>query len=93
MGSYRLIKYGSISGGDNASGEVTSNADTFGDLKAEETTIGALASGMSALAKVEGKPNVKLTSDSQTLPEGPFTLYFVMDKNASGKWKQGQLKK
>ena len=85
MQGTRSIKYGSISGGDGASGTIFSAAATYGELKNENQSIGALATGMSALIKLPSGGNpVKVTSDSQSLPEGDFTLYFVMDKNNSG---------
>lgn len=81
----RKIKYGSIADSGATGGEIFSSATTFGELKEQEATIGVLSAGMSALAKPEGGgANVKLTSDSQSLPEGGFTLWFVLDKNASG---------
>jgi len=81
----RSITYGSTQGGENSSGQTFSAAATWGQLKEEEPKIGALAiSGMNALIKYAGQ-SINLTSDSQTLPAGDFTLYFVMSKNNSGR--------
>ncbi len=80
MGSTRQITYGSIS--DQAGAQTTySAAETWGELKTQERSIGLLSTGMSALV---GGTSEKLTSDSQRLPEGDFSLYFVLEKNNSG---------
>lgn len=84
MQSTRAIKYGSVSGGTGSSGSIYSAAETWGELKKEDTTIGALAVGMGALVKREDGSNLKLTNDSQTLPTGDFAIYFVTEKNNSG---------
>ena len=84
MGATRSIKYGSVSGGANSSGSVYSASETWGELKAEDSTIGALATGMGALVKRPDGTNIKLTDDNQQLPVGEFTIYFVTEKNNSG---------
>lgn len=80
----RSIKYGSVSGGSNSTGSVYSSASTWGELKKEDANIGALSVGMGALVKLGNGSNLKLTDDSQRLPEGEFTIYFVTEKNNSG---------
>jgi hypothetical protein len=79
----RQIKFGSTQDA-SLKGEVFSNAATWGELKSSEQRIANLSIGMSALAKVSKGENIKLTSDSDTLPEGNFNLWFVSEKNNSG---------
>lgn len=80
----RLVKYGSVSGGSNSTGQLYSSAETWGELKAEDPTIGALAMGMGAIVKLEGGGSLKLDSDTEQLPTGEFTIFFVTEKNNSG---------
>jgi len=61
---------------------VFSAATTWGQLKSEDAELGARSIGMKAFVK---ETSTSLTSDSQSLPEGDFTLYFLVEKNDSGK--------
>lgn len=80
----RSITYGSISGGENSNGTIQSNAETWGDLKAQEANIAALSVGRKAVVKFPGN-DFTISSDSDQLPDGDFKLYFVVDKNDSGR--------
>lgn len=77
----RKITYASTTSAAADPKTVFSAAETWGDLKKEDADIGAKAHGMRACIR-EG--NITLTSDSQKLPTGDFTLYFLVEKNNSG---------
>lgn len=82
MGLTRKINYGSIS--NNQNGEVYSGAETWGELKSAEPVIGSLAVNMTAVVHTASGTQIKVTSDSQRLPESDFTIYFILEKNNSG---------
>lgn len=84
----RKVTYGSVSGTAGSTGSVFSNAATWGQLKTEQASIGAQAAGMTSMIRLANGSNVKLTSEDQSLPEGDFTIYFLLQKNDSGKCTQ-----
>lgn len=63
--------------------EVISGAETWGELKAEHSEIGAESVGMKAYIRTGVQTTI--TSDSHRLPEGDFDFVFVADKNDSGR--------
>lgn len=75
----RRVKYVSVQ--DNLPASVVTAAETWGQLKEEVPTIGLKASGMKVHIK---ETNTEVTSDSQYLPVGDFSLYFLIEKNKSG---------
>jgi hypothetical protein len=81
----RKVTYASTA---NMSGASThySAAESWGELKNESPDIEAKSMGMKAWLKGEG-PNkgTAITSDTQRLPEGDIVIYFLVDKNDSGR--------
>lgn len=85
MQATRNVQYASITNS-SMSGNIYSSASTFGELKGEDAQIGALASsGMKALIKDGNGNEYQVTGDSTQLPEGDFKMYFVNNKNDSGR--------
>ena len=84
MGATRKITYASTASMTGAS-VVFSAASTWGELKKEQTDLDAKSLGMKAWVKGD-TPNsgFALTNDNQSLPDGDFVLYFLVDKNDSG---------
>lgn len=87
MQSTRKITYASVS---NLSGgnTVFTSAETRDQLYAEFTEIEMLAKGMKPWIKKANDPSDKgyaLSSGHTTLPEGDAILYFLVDKNDSGR--------
>lgn len=85
----RKIVYASIS---NTSGAQTvySAATTWGELKKEFSDIEAKSIGMKPWIKGDASDpsNSKgfhLSGDGTTLPTGDFVLYFLVEKNDSGR--------
>jgi len=80
MGATRKITYAST----NFLGEpkVTySAAETWGELKTQEQELSAASVGFKAFIT---EPRTELSSPSQKLPEGDFSIIFLVDKNSSG---------
>lgn len=86
MQATRKITYGSVA---NTLGAQTifSAATTWGELKNENADVGALGMNMKPWIKgdAQNTQGYGLTSDSSPLPAGDFTLYFLVNKNDSGK--------
>lgn len=85
MAGTRQITYASVS--DTAGGQVVfSDAETWGSLKASENDILMKSNKMKAWVKAENGvgPGYSLQSDEAKLPDGNFTLTFIVDKNDSG---------
>lgn len=80
----RKVTYGSVSGVAGSTGSLFSNASTWGQLKTEQAEIGAKSTGMTSMIRLANGTNVKLSSEDQSLPEGDFTIYFLLQKNDSG---------
>ena len=84
MQGTRVIKWGALTGGNNANGSTYSAASNYSELQAEEAQIAAFAnSGMKALVQ-DGANKYQLVDGNSQLPTGDFSLYFVNDKNSSG---------
>lgn len=82
MGQTRKITYASTSGGTGGGTTIFSAAETWGELKSENVDIDAKATGMKAFIREDKR---ELRSATDKLPDGDFTLYFLMEKNNSGK--------
>ena len=80
MGVTRTITYASVSFLGQPK-TVFSAAETWGALKTEQADIAANAVGYKVFITA---PRTELTNDSQGLPEGDFSMIFVLDKNNSG---------
>lgn len=76
----RKITYASMQGNEGSQ-SIFSSAAVWGALKLENADIGAKAVGMKAFIR---ETRTELTSDSQQLPEGEFSMYFIVEKNNSG---------
>lgn len=85
MAGTRRVQYASVANLSGGKTEYTS-AETRDQLYAEFPEMELLSKGMKAFIKgatpQEGYP---LSSGSSKLPEGDFVLYFLVDKNDSGK--------
>jgi len=85
MAGTRQITYASLS--DMAGGKVVySDAKTWGELKGSEPDIFLKSQKMKPWVKGadETGHGRALQSDDALLPEGNFTLTFILDKNDSG---------
>lgn len=85
MQGTRKITYASVA---NISGAKTvfSNAETWGQLQSAEPEMTMLAKGMKPFIQgATPKDGYALSSTESRLPEGDFVLYFLVDKNDSGK--------
>lgn len=85
MQATRKVTYGSVADTLGAK-TVFSAASNWGELKNDDANIGALAMNMKPWIKGEGNnQGYGLSSDTTQLPTGDFTLYFLVNKNDSGK--------
>lgn len=80
MGATRKITYGSLT----SKGEIFSAAENWGALRTEKVEIDQLAAQMSCMCSTSDGNRFKLTAADQKLPEGEFSLYFLIQKNDSG---------
>lgn len=80
MGATRKVTYAST----NFLGEpkVTySAAETWGELKTQEPELASASVGFKAFIT---DPRTELSNPTQRLPEGDFSIIFLVDKNSSG---------
>lgn len=80
MGATRKITYASVQFlGDPK--VIFSAATTWGELKTQEPDIAANATGYKVFIT---DPRTELSNSAQVLPEGDFSIVFLLDKNNSG---------
>jgi hypothetical protein len=58
-----------------------SSATTWGELKTQEQDLAANSVGYKVFIT---EPKTELTNNNQALPEGDFSIVFLLDKNNSG---------
>lgn len=81
----RKITFGATSSQEGAKTHF-SNATTWGELKAESAEMSGLAVALKPVVKGEtANSSYQLNNAGDKLPEGDFTLYFITNKNDSGK--------
>lgn len=85
MANTRKVVYGSV-GNEEGAKTIFSSASTLGELKAQEPDVDLKSQGMKAWIKdASGGKGYGLEGDNAKLPDGDFTLFFLINKNDSGK--------
>lgn len=87
MGATRSVQYASVSN-PGAGKTIYSSASTRQELYNEFAELEIMSKGMKARVRDANDPQDKgyeLSTPDTRLPEGNFVLYFLVDKNDSGK--------